>query len=97
MLAGPREGDGFGEEPVARMHRVGAGALRGLDQGVGVEIGAGAAAGDGLGVIAGAHVQGLRVVLGEDGDRLDAHLGGGAGDADGDLATVRDQQAADRH
>ena len=97
MFAGAREGDGFGQEPVARMHRAGAGAFGGLDQRVRVEIGARAAAGDGLRVIAGAHVQGLRVVLGEDGDGFDAHLGGGAGDADGDLATVRNQQAADRH
>src|SRR5271165_1655463 len=35
-----------------------------------------------------AHMQGLAVHVGEDGDRLDAHLATGTNDADGDLAAV---------
>ncbi|MCY1440530.1 hypothetical protein D9M71_568100 [compost metagenome] len=42
-----------------------------------------------------AQVQRVAVVLGEHRDTADTQLGGGTGDADGDLATVGDQQGLD--
>ncbi|MCY1287295.1 hypothetical protein D9M69_364380 [compost metagenome] len=60
-----------------------------------VQVGRHAASRQGNGKVGLAQVQGVGVVLGVHGDAADAQLGSGAGDADGDLATVGDQQGLD--
>ena len=90
------EGRVLAEEAVAGMHRVAAALLRQVDNLRHVEVGGGAGPlqrdhGGGA-----PRVQRVGVVLGVHRDGGDAHLRGGAGDADGDLATVGDQQLFQR-
>ena len=101
--ATPRLGDRagevgvLGEEPVARVHRLGAAALDRVEDGVGVEV----ALGRGLpaervGLVGVADVERVTVELGVDGDRGDAELAAGAHDPNRDLAAVRDEDFAEQ-
>ena len=88
----------LGEEAVARMHGVGAGAARRLDDAVDDEVALdGGRRADGIGLVRHLHVQGLAVGLREDGDGGDAGLATGADDADGDLAAIGDEQLLELH
>ncbi len=78
------------------MHRVAARLLRHTYDLRDIEIGGGADAGEGHGLVGGAEVQRTHVVLGMDGDG-NAEIRRRASDTDGDFAPVGDQQAADRH
>ena len=89
------EGGVLAQEPVAGVHGVGAGGAGGLDDRLGGEVGAGADPAQRVGCVGAADVEGLRVVLGVDGHAFDAEVGGGALDAQGDLAAVGDQKAGD--
>ena len=82
------------EKAVAGMDRLGAAAPRHVEDLVDVEVRlARRRWTDVVGVVGLAHVQRLAVHVGEDGDRLDAHLAAGANDADGDFAAVGDQNS----
>ena len=86
----------LGEEAVPRVHGLRAGSQRGLDQGVDLQIALRRRRRPdqerlvGVGGVQCASI-GLRV----DGDGADAELAQRAGDADGDLAAVRDQDLAE--
>ncbi|GAA4115104.1 hypothetical protein GCM10022215_13700 [Nocardioides fonticola] len=84
---GRRERRPLGEEAVARVHRVGARGHGGRDDGLDVEVALHAHGGVGL-----PHVRGAGVEVGVDRDGADAHRGGGAHDADRDLAAVGDEE-----
>ena len=72
----------LGEEAVSRVHRVGAGPARGVDQSVDVEIALGRrGAADRHGMIGGADVWSGTVGVGVDGHGLEAFLVTGADDA----------------
>ena len=63
------------EEAVARVHGVGARALDDVEDGLGVEVALGGAlAAEREGLVGQAHVQGVAVELGVDGDGRHAHL-----------------------
>ncbi len=82
----------LGEKAVAGMDRVGAGDLRGADDGRHVQIAVGAARRADADVLVGeADVQRVLVGLGVDRHRLDAQLPAREDDAQGDFATVGDQ------
>jgi hypothetical protein len=94
--------DGLGElgvlreEPVARVHGVRAGAARDVQQLGDVEVGLGCAgAVQGVRLVRDAHVQRLAVGVRVDGDGGEAGVAAGAGDADGDLAAVGDEDLRD--
>jgi hypothetical protein len=104
----PDEGDacisaGFGErrvlaeKAVAGMHGIAAGRRCPLHDGLDVEIGSSAAARDFDRLVGNPHMQRQRIVRGMDRDRRDAGIGGGARDADGDLAAIGDQELLERH
>jgi hypothetical protein len=82
----------LGQEPVARVDRVGAGGERGADVLLGVEV-----ARDLDHLVGGAGVQGAAVVGRDDGHGPDPEPAAGAEDADRDLAAIRHQQPTDRH
>ncbi len=90
------EGAVLAQEAIAGMHRLAAGLLRDIDDLTDVEIGGRAGPLQRHRRIGALGVQRLGVILGEDGDGGDPHLRGGAGDADGDFATVGDQQLLQR-
>ncbi len=74
------------------MDRVGAGDLGGGDEARNVQVRSRAGArADAHVVVREAHVQGLAVGFGVDGDRLDSQFATGANDAQGDLSAIRDQ------
>ncbi len=76
------------------MDRLRLAAARHVENLVDVEIGlAGRGRADVVGVIGFADVQGLAVHVGEDGDRLDAHLAAGANDAHRNFAAIGDQDS----
>ncbi len=79
------------------MHRLAAGCLGGRYHGLDIEIGPRAAPGDFAGRVGGADMQRLRIVGGMDRDGSKAGVARRAGDADGDLATVGDQQLVEGH
>ena len=82
----------LGQEAIAGMDGLGARGLRGGQNLRRVQIGvSGRGGADQDGFIGLADVQGLRIGLGIDRDRADAHAAGGAEDATGDLATIGDQ------
>ena len=87
----------LGEEAVAGMDGVAAGRRRRRDHGLGIQIGRRALARQGPGFVGDAEVQAARVVFRIHGDGRQAHVGRGAGDADGDLAPVGDQQLRHAH
>ena len=80
------------------MNRLGPAASRHVENLVDVEIGlARRGRSDMVGVVGLAHVQRLAVDIGEDGDRLDAHLAAGANDADGNLTAIGDQHSLEHN
>ena len=88
----------LGEEAVARVHRVGTGLVRDLDQLVLQQVGvAGRGAAEGVGLVGDLDVERVAVRLGVDGDGSDAVVRAGAGDADRDLTPVGDEDFADGH
>ena len=95
--AHPREVAALGEEAVAGVDGVAAGRLRRRDQRLGIQVGGRALSGQRVACIRHAHMQAAGVVLGMDGDGRYAEVGRGAGDADGDLAPVGDQQLRHAH
>lgn len=85
------------EEAVAGMHGIAAGALRRLHHGLDVEIGPRAAARDFHRLVRDAHMQRQRVIGRVDRNRRDVGVSRRARDADGDLATIGDQELFERH
>ena len=84
---------GLGEEAVAGMDGVGAGAPGGLDEQVVAEVRVGGrGARQSHGRVAGAHVQRAGIGVAEDRDRADPEPATGTGDAAGDLAAVGDER-----
>ena len=82
----------FREKTVARMHRLGAGALAGLDNLVCHQIGlARRRRPEQHGLVGQAHVAGIGVGLGIDGDGTDAHAAGSFNHPAGDLSAVGDE------
>ena len=98
FLAGAREGGILGEEAVAGVDRVDVVLFRERDDPGDVEIGfdgtfAGA---DLVGFVGLEAMQAEAIFLGIDGDGAQSEFGGGAKDADGDLAAVGGEQFLDR-
>ncbi len=81
----------FGQKAIARMQCVATGGGRQIDQRVRVEIAQNRILADVISLVGLLHMERVAVGVGVDGDRLDAELGAGAHDADGDLAPVGDQ------
>ena len=96
---GARELGVLGEEAVAGVHGVGAGAAGDREQLVDHEVGLGAGgAVEGVRLVGELDVPRVAVLVGVDGDGADAGVAGGADDADGDLSTVGDEDLGDaRH
>jgi hypothetical protein len=93
-----REAGVLGEEAVAGVHGIRSGLVGDLDQLVLQQVGvAGRGAPEGVGLVGDLDVQGVAVGLGIHGDGRDAVVGAGAGDADGDLTAVGDEDFADGH
>ena len=89
-----REGLALGQKAVARMHRLGAGRLAGLDDLVDQQIALRRRRrADRHGLVGHLDVQRVAVGVGIDRDRLDAHPARGLDDPAGDLAAVGDQDA----
>ena len=87
----------LGEEAVAGVDGVGAGARRDVEQLVDDEVGlAGRRAAEGVRLVGDLHVLGVAVRVGVDRDRADAGVLAGAGDPDGDLAAVGDEDLRER-
>ena len=95
--AAPREFRALGEEAVARVQRVAARCLRGVDHRVDIEVGAAPHALQRMRLIGAAHMQRRRVVRGVDRDRCDPKFTGGADNSDRDLAAVGNQDLVNRH
>ena len=86
----------LGEEPVAGVHGVGTGTPRDVEQLGHVEVRLGRpGTSQGVRLVRDAHVQRLPVGVGVDGDGPDAGVTAGAGDADGDLTAVGDEDLGD--
>ena len=94
---GAGEVGAFGEEAVAGVDGVCPGGLCGGDDVFDVQVGGRTLAGELVGFVGDADVEAGGVVFRVDGDRGQAEVGGGAGDADGDLATVGDQELLEAH
>jgi hypothetical protein len=94
LAHGAGEGRALGEEPVAGVHGVGAGALGHLEQLRDLQIALGGRRGpDVEGMVGEPGVQRRAVGVGVDRDRLDAQLPAGPDDAHRDLSAVGDQYA----
>lgn len=93
VLAGSGERRALGQEAVARVDGVATGRQGGLHQRCDVEVGPRAYASQGRRLVRQANMQGGRIILRIDGDGRNPQIGGRAGDPDGDLAPVGDQQA----
>ncbi len=91
------EGDVLAQESVSRMDSVASGLACDLDDPSDVEIGAGAGGAERNSVIGAPCMQALLIIRRMDGDSLDPHFGGGSGNANGDLATIGDQQLSYGH
>ena len=93
---GAREFSALGEKAVTRMNRFGVDFFRCRDDGVDLQV---ALSRRGWSnqhrFISHAHVQALDVCFGIDRDSSDAQLAAGTNDADGDLASVSDQDFAE--
>ena len=96
-LAPLGEGGALRQEAVAGVDGVTARRDGHLDELVGVEVGGRAAAAQGDRLVGPTGVEGAGIVVGEHRKGRHVELGGGTGDADGDLATVGDQDSTDRH
>ena len=89
-----RKGFAFGQEPVAGMHRFGAGLAAGLDDLLHHEVAVGRRRRpDQDGIVGHFDVERVTVGLGIDRDRLDPHAAGGLDDPAGDLAAIGDQNS----
>ena len=89
---GPGEVGVLAEEAVAGVHAVGAALLDGVEDGLGVEVALGRGlAAERVRLVGEADVEGVAIEFGVHRDGRDAELAGGPDDADGDLATVGDQ------
>jgi hypothetical protein len=85
----------FGQEAVAGMHGLGAGAFGGIDDSVGDQIGlARRGRAEQHGLVGEADVAGVGIGLGIDGDGADAHAAGGLDDPTGDFAAVCDPRGS---
>ena len=82
------------EEAVSGMDGVASGRLRRRDQGIGVEICRRAFAGEGIGSVSDASVKALDIVFGVDGHGTQIQVCRSAGDADGDLAAICNEQGS---
>ncbi|VXB48264.1 hypothetical protein MICRO11B_280021 [Micrococcus luteus] len=93
---GLREVGVLGEEAVARVHGVGAGAAGDVEDRVDLQVGVRRGRARQVeGLVRDGHVQGVGVRIRVDGDRGDAVVAGGAGHAHGDLAAVGDEHPRD--
>jgi hypothetical protein len=89
---GPREEGTLGQEPVARVHGLGAAPPGDLDEPLYLEVALGRRRRpDVVRLVGEPGVERLTVRVGVDGNARDAHLPQGPDDADGDLAPVGDQ------
>ena len=92
VAARAREARILGQESVARMDRVGAGASRDVEDRVNVEIAAGGLVRPEVeGLVRLADMARGAVAVGIDGDRRQPHLAACTNDPDGDLAAVGDE------
>ena len=96
-LAAAGEFGVLGEEAIAGMNGVAAVGEGDVDDLLLVEVRAGATSFQGDGLVGLARMQRGGVILGVNRQAVDIQFGGGAGDADGDLATVGDEQAGHGH
>jgi len=97
-LAGSRQRDAFGEEPVARVDGLGAGRLDGRHDRIHVQVRLGSRrAPDVHGVVRLTHVRRQGVGVAVHGDAAHPLLAQGADDAAGDLAAVRHEDGIDSH
>ncbi len=92
-----RQGDILAEEAIARMQGIATGGLGGGNDRFDIEIGTRAAARDLVALVGGADVQRGGVVGRMDRNDGEPRVGGGARDANGDLAAVGDQELPERH
>src|SRR4051812_50189822 len=83
------------QEPIAWMNRVAATLLRSSDDGMRIEIGRGSGSAQSNGGISRSGVQRLGVIRGMGCHRGDAKIGGGARDADSNLAAIGDEGFSD--
>ena len=80
------------EDPVARVHAVGAALLDCVENCLGVQVALGRGlAAECVGLVGETNVQRVAVEFRIDRDGLDPHLSGGPNDSDGDLSTVGDE------
>jgi hypothetical protein len=87
----------LGEEAVAGVHGVGAGAAGDREDLLDRQVRLGARrAFEGVRLVGELRVHGVAVLVGVDGDRALSGVAGGADHADGDLAAVRDEHLGDR-
>ena len=93
-----REAGVLREKAIPGMHGVGVRGARDLDEAIDDEIAFDGGGGtDGVRLVRHLHVQRLAIGLGEHGDGGEALLAAGADDADGDLATVGDEELLELH
>ena len=99
FLAGAGEVSVFGKEPVARMDHADAAFAGEANDAFDVEVGADRtfAASHDVGLVRFEAMDGEAIFLGVDRDGAQAEFGGGAENADGDLAAVGDEQGAAGH
>ena len=94
-LAGLGQSGVLAQEAVARVDGVAAGPLGDVDDLVDAQVAlARGRRADGVRLVGHAHVERRAIGVGVDGDGADAHLAQRAGDADGDLAAVGDEDLA---
>ena len=97
LLTGAGEVGVFAEKTVTGVDRIAVLLLGDANQLGGVQIGGNALALQGDGLIGAAYVQRLGVVVGVHGDALGAAVSDGASEANGDFATVGDENAVECH
>ena len=89
----PGESRAFGQKPIPRMHRIGAGAQRGIDHRIMAQIALRRLRrADGNALVRHGDMQRVCIGFREHGDRGDLQRAGGADDAAGDLAAIGDQK-----
>ncbi len=82
----------LGEEPVTGMHRVGTAALDDIEHHIGVDVALRCRlSAEGVGLVGETHVERIPIQLGIHRHRGNTHLPGSTDDADGNFATVGDQ------
>jgi hypothetical protein len=92
VAAGGREILVLGQEPVARVHCVGAGSTDRVEDPVDAQVTfAGRVPADGVGLVGHPHVKGRPIAIGVDRDAPDPHVAARADDSHRDLAAVGDQ------